>query len=198
MKINEKILLLRNQNHLSQEMLASQLQVSRQAVSKWEVGDALPDADKIIMISELFHVTTDWLLKDEYDEQSVETDVKSGISIMIVSIAGMLLSLFGAYICWRMWQLAIHIYICFSVQVIFFIVGWVWMINKHVDKKQIHQYLVISIWAIMPIPTYIVTKALLAFYPREYMFYTIYVLWFIVYVVISLFAMWLMKLLRKH
>jgi len=72
MNLSEKIYSLRKQNNLSQEQLAEQLGVSRQAVSKWEAGQAVPDVDKIINISELFGVTTDYLLKGK-DEGSDKT-----------------------------------------------------------------------------------------------------------------------------
>lgn len=65
MKLNEKILYLRNRERLSQEAFARRMHVSCQAVSKWELGDALPDADKIVLMSEEFQVTTDWLLKEQ-------------------------------------------------------------------------------------------------------------------------------------
>jgi transcriptional regulator with XRE-family HTH domain len=65
MNLAEKIFSLRKQNNLSQEQLAEKLGVSRQAVSKWEAGQATPDIDKIINISELFGVSTDYLLKEK-------------------------------------------------------------------------------------------------------------------------------------
>lgn len=63
MNISEKILKLRTEAGLSQEALAEKLGVSRQSVSKWESGAALPDTDKIIAMSDLFKVSTDYLLK---------------------------------------------------------------------------------------------------------------------------------------
>ena len=63
MILAEKIALLRKQCGWSQEGLAEQLGVSRQSVSKWELGSSIPDLDKIIRMSELFGVTTDYLLK---------------------------------------------------------------------------------------------------------------------------------------
>ncbi len=65
MNISEKILKLRTEAGLSQEALAEKLGVSRQSVSKWESGTALPDTDKIIAMSELFKVSTDFLLKED-------------------------------------------------------------------------------------------------------------------------------------
>lgn len=68
MILSEKIALLRKQNGWSQEQLAEQLHISRQSVSKWESGASIPDLDKIIKLSSIFGVSTDYLLKDEMEE----------------------------------------------------------------------------------------------------------------------------------
>lgn len=65
MKINEKIYSLRKKNNMSQEELADKLNVSRQTVSKWEVGDSTPDFDKIVPLCDVFGITTDELLTDK-------------------------------------------------------------------------------------------------------------------------------------
>lgn len=62
MTIGEQIQNIRIQKGLTQERLAEMLEVSRQSVSKWELGQAVPDVDKIIRMSELFDVSTDTLL----------------------------------------------------------------------------------------------------------------------------------------
>lgn len=67
MHLSEKIQLLRKQQGLSQEALADQLGVSRQAVSRWETGSALPDAGNLLQLSRLFGVTADSLLSDDCD-----------------------------------------------------------------------------------------------------------------------------------
>lgn len=67
MKLNEKILEQRKKLGLSQEELAERLNVSRQAVSRWEVGSAQPDASNVLQLSKLFGVTADYLLNDEYE-----------------------------------------------------------------------------------------------------------------------------------
>lgn len=66
MTFSEKLLDLRRKNALSQEQLANQLGVSRQTVSKWEIGTATPDTVHIVQLSKLFSVTTDYLLQDEH------------------------------------------------------------------------------------------------------------------------------------
>ena len=67
MNISEKILLQRKKKGISQETLANALNVSRQAVSKWESSQSVPDMDKIIALSNYFNVTTDYLLKDQIE-----------------------------------------------------------------------------------------------------------------------------------
>lgn len=64
MILADKIAELRKKNGWSQEELAGQLGVSRQSVSKWESASSIPDLDKILKMSELFGVSTDYLLKD--------------------------------------------------------------------------------------------------------------------------------------
>lgn len=68
MTLGEKIYSLRVKNGLSQESFGEKLGVSRQSVSKWETDQSVPELDKIVMISELFTVTTDYLLKESVAE----------------------------------------------------------------------------------------------------------------------------------
>ena len=67
MKLPDKIIEHRKANGWSQEDFADKLNVSRQAISRWENGTALPDAQNILQISKLFLVTTDYLLNDDYE-----------------------------------------------------------------------------------------------------------------------------------
>jgi transcriptional regulator with XRE-family HTH domain len=69
MKFGEKLQKLRKQRGLSQEQLAAQLTVSRQAVSRWELVDTMPDTENVIQLSRLFGVSCDYLLRDEVNEQ---------------------------------------------------------------------------------------------------------------------------------
>lgn len=72
MILSEKVMALRKKNNWSQEELAEKLNISRQSVSKWESGASIPDIDRIIAMSSLFGVSTDYLLKDE-----LETEIPS-------------------------------------------------------------------------------------------------------------------------
>lgn len=72
MTIGEKIYQCRKRQNLTQEALAERLSVSRQSVSKWETGDALPEITKLKPLSEIFGVSVEWLLSD-----NVEAETKS-------------------------------------------------------------------------------------------------------------------------
>ena len=63
MEFSEKLITLRKGRELTQEQLAEQLNVSRQSISKWESGQATPELEKIVVMSAIFDVTTDYLLK---------------------------------------------------------------------------------------------------------------------------------------
>ena len=75
MILADKIIELRKKEGWSQEELAEKLSVTRQSVSKWEGAQSIPDLDKVVQMSRLFGVTTDYLLKDELEEsQPAECD----------------------------------------------------------------------------------------------------------------------------
>lgn len=68
MILADKIITLRKKNGWSQEELAEKLNVTRQSVSKWEGAQSVPDLNKILLMSRIFEVSTDYLLKDELEE----------------------------------------------------------------------------------------------------------------------------------
>ncbi len=80
MILAEKIMELRKKNGWSQEELAEQVHVSRQSVSKWESGVSIPDLSKILLLSEAFGVSTDYLLRDDIEEtQKAEAFVEETV-----------------------------------------------------------------------------------------------------------------------
>ena len=85
MILADKIIRLRKKNGWSQEELAEKMQVSRQAVSKWESAQTIPDLQKILSLSSLFGVTTDYLLKDEIEDE--EFTEESGVSVKRITLA---------------------------------------------------------------------------------------------------------------
>lgn len=83
MEFNNKLYELRKQKGFSQEELAHRLNVSRQTISKWEVGESSPDMEKLIAISDLFEISLDELVlgkapqKDEPSVQVVKSEMYS-------------------------------------------------------------------------------------------------------------------------
>lgn len=67
MTLADKIILLRKRQGLSQEELAERMDVTRQAVSKWESGQSAPDLERVLLLSRIFEVTTDQLIKDDME-----------------------------------------------------------------------------------------------------------------------------------
>lgn len=67
MKLSDKIQYLRKEKGLSQEELAEICGVSRQSISKWEADITLPEIEKLILLSDTFHISTDLLLRDDYE-----------------------------------------------------------------------------------------------------------------------------------
>ena len=80
MKLSEKICYCRKKSGKSQEALAEQLGVSRQAVSKWETGEAEPELKKLRLLAEVFGVSTDWLLSDDEPQEEAKSDFETGQS----------------------------------------------------------------------------------------------------------------------
>lgn len=85
MILADKIIRERKKNGWTQEELAELMNVSRQSVSKWESAQSIPDINKVIRLSELFGVSTDYLFKDEMEEpEFVDTDEVAGRRVTLV------------------------------------------------------------------------------------------------------------------
>lgn len=76
MSFSENLQILRKKNNMSQEQLAEKLEVSRQAVSKWESGSGYPETDKLISICEIFECSIDEILKGKISENTNEDKIK--------------------------------------------------------------------------------------------------------------------------
>lgn len=102
--LSQKIYTLRRKQGLSQEQLAEKIGVSRQAVSKWESGTATPELEKLIALSECFHISLDELVKEHMPEskkgeghraeakESKKTGVKIGIGLLLIGAVCLVLS----------------------------------------------------------------------------------------------------------
>lgn len=105
MTLGQKIYKLRTERKWSQEKLAEAVGVSRQAVSKWELGEAVPDVSNIISLSRIFNVSNDYLLIDEENNPSVKPSIKLNpkkialvlFVLLIVTLPTYLFSIFYKY-----------------------------------------------------------------------------------------------------
>ena len=174
MTFGEKIQFLRKQNGMSQEQLASQLTVSRQAISKWELDNSVPDTDNVVQLAKLFKVSADYLLNDdiEYDTNNSATKIDTngnkcamkaktafilGIGIIVI---GFIVSLVGLV----HYQRELVIAIGFSIQIIGIIIFEV--IYKKSDIRRL--FYSVSCWIISPFIVLFLSEALMKFYPRPY------------------------------
>lgn len=119
MILADKIIKLRKKNGWSQQELAEKMQVSRQAVSKWEGAQTIPDLEKILMLSNLFGVTTDYLLKDEIEDKEF-TDENS------ISVKRISLTQANDFLQWRKsasMQIALGTFLCIIAAIPLLILG---------------------------------------------------------------------------
>lgn len=111
MKLLDKIIKLRKAHGWSQEDLADELHVSRQAISRWENGTALPDAQNVLQISKLFGVTTDYLLNDDYESDrdipAVQTVTKENEELFLKKKRHHLIAAICFTVAWFCWLISI-------------------------------------------------------------------------------------------
>lgn len=139
MSLGEKIFKLRKEKGISQEALAEQIGTTRQAISKWENNQGYPETEKLLQLSNIFEVSTDYLLKDEKtvkdsDERGyyVSKEMSVGfianqkklglylaIGVMLCIFAGIPYTLFLDNMTWRYLGMAF----CFVGGIIFFVVS---------------------------------------------------------------------------
>lgn len=103
MKLADKLFELRKEKGWSQEKLAEQINVSRQSISKWESGQALPELEKIVELSKIFQVTTDYLLLEESDKPEIKPVLSEDEKKSLLQ---------GSKI---LWLLACFVYFCISL-----------------------------------------------------------------------------------
>ena len=121
MILADKIIRLRKKNGWPQEELADKMSVSRQAVSKWEGAQTIPDLGKILQLSQLFGVTTDYLLKDEIEDEELTGDTSSDTTVKKISIEEA-----NAYIEQRKkaaWRIALATFLCILSPITLIVLG---------------------------------------------------------------------------
>ncbi len=152
MSISERIQNLRKSKGLSQEELAEKIDVSRQAVSKWETGQSVPDIDKIIILSEYFNTSTDYILKGT----QLQNKTKKQLNSMLFCVFGTFFNIKGL-LCAISIYIEKQIYVSTAIGLILmslgtslFITGQ--FINSQNKKKAIKYFALINVWVLSFIP----------------------------------------------
>ncbi|MDP2814081.1 MAG: helix-turn-helix transcriptional regulator [Erysipelotrichaceae bacterium] len=169
MKIGEKIQQLRKANNLSQEQLAVQLEVSRQAVSRWELNESTPDTDKIILISRIFSVSTDHLLLENPEvSNAIETEGKLSndlqrsksmtLAALFISFLGLIISFYS-----ESFYIEFGFIIGMSIQVgaIVFFEIMIQNIEPSIYHKTRKRFYLIDVWLFMFFPTALFASSVL-------------------------------------
>ena len=178
MNFAEKLLHLRKREGLSQEDLAAHLEVSRQAVSRWEMGTALPDAPNLLRISKRFGVTVDFLLNDSEPEHPVVAEdqisryTKQKQQAAVLLLVGMqslacLCGLIGRFI-----QSELMVWIGLTlnlVGVIAFEAGFLAYFGTRAVQDSRGLFYRISVWFFAYSPVHMAVTALWRLYPRPHL-----------------------------
>jgi len=178
MKLSDKIVGLRKSNGMSQEELAEKLNVSRQAISRWEMGSALPDTSNILQISKMFGVTTDYLLNDDYMSDNdlpkikdIKEDNNKQILIYLVTLETitLLMQFMTTYIL----QSVFFGFLSF-IPFIAIIGGFEYAYRKRTSEANEttaffrKRFYKVSAWLGLYFPIRLLTTILMSFYPRPY------------------------------
>ena len=153
MNIADRIQNLRKSKGISQEELADKIGVSRQAVSKWESEQSIPDLDKVIVMSDFFEVTTDYILKGiETEKQVTEKNVNAVVFVFVATALNCIGLIFSCAI-WHDNQTAMAIVggLIFMVMgCMVFGIGFTYSsLNR---EKSIRLFWAINIWILSFIP----------------------------------------------
>lgn len=178
MNLSEKIVMHRKSAGLSQEELAEKLNLSRQAVSRWESGTAMPDAGNILQLSKLFGITADYLLNDAYQSDAdmlkvgaLQGDHLTQIALCLIAVEAMALLLL--FVATFLLQNMVLAWVCFlpfiAAQAAF---ACAWRRNPSADEEKTtilrRRFYKISAWLGLYFPIRFAVSALAQLYPRPY------------------------------
>lgn len=162
---------------MSQEDLAEKMNVSRQSISKWESNQSVPEVEKIIQLSNIFNVSTDWILKGENSKKQTSQSNKNNLkSVQTVSTAlnytGFVIGTFILFEKQAVWAVAVPIVFSILSLAIYFAV---YSDSENTDEKKQSlntfikvNILIFSFWILLFIPCIIVIRAfsVLSFIPN--------------------------------
>ena len=162
---------------MSQEDLAEKMNVSRQSISKWESSQSVPEVERIIQLSNIFNVSTDWILKGENSKKQTSQSNKNNLkSVQTVSTAlnytGFVIGTFILFEKQAVWAVAVPIVFSILSLAIYFAV---YSDSENTDEKKqsLNTFIklnifIFSFWILLFIPCIIVIRAfsVLSFIPN--------------------------------
>ena len=183
MLIGEKLRRLRIARQLSQEQLAEKLQVSRQAISKWELGESMPDTENLILLSKFYGVSIDYLLLNELNISSeLETKRSRSFPIFIFGMGGLIIGLILSIVLWCTYQSILMASIGLIIQIISVTVV---LIKQSELSSQLQRlFLMISAWMIFPFICFYIGSLMMNFYPVSRSAMLDFIVEFIFYLVV--------------
>ena len=197
MTLGEKLMKLRKAGGMSQEELAEKMLVSRQAISRWESGETMPDSDNLLRLSKIFQVSTDYLLHDEYEgdrdipavretEEAMTRQQKMNVFFLRGLGGGAISMMVGAFL-WLYYETPFALLISFAgymVSILYFKSN----MFKTVPEGELGQWkrkLIRSfVWLLGLFPGYILISDLLSLYPRPHSSILFAVIGLLIYLVI--------------
>lgn len=183
MLLGEKLRKLRIARQLSQEQLADKLQVSRQAISKWELGESMPDTENLILLSKFYGVSIDYLLLNELNISSeLETKRSRSSPIFIFGMGGLIIGLTLSIVLWCTYQSILMASIGLIIQIISVTVVLIKQLELSSQLQRL--FLMISAWMIFPFICFYIGSLMMNFYPVSRSAMLDFIVEFIFYLVV--------------
>lgn len=193
MDIADRIQTLRKMKGLSQEELAEKTGVSRQAVSKWESGQSAPDLDKIIIMSEYFGVTTDYILKGIETAKTNEEkgNVLASKILYLASTAFLAIGLLTAFGSWYEEQSAESIWGSMIIQVVGIAAYFIGKLISQSKASFIIKWLNIIIALFMPVSLIVtwIVNCVITPYPTDIFSGIVFAIAYVIIIASSFFAL---------
>ena len=154
--ISERIQEQRKLKGLTQEQLAEKLDVSRQSISKWESNQSLPELDRIILMSEIFDVTTDYLLKG-YNKQNDKINIKKDYTALGTAL--ILIGFVLAVLLWYEYQTTLVIAIGLIIQIIGI---FLFLYSDKTPSTGYRIKIILNFWILLFIPLNLTLNSIIA------------------------------------
>lgn len=208
MKLSEKLLSLRKSRGISQEELAEKLNVSRQAISRWETDGALPDSMNILQLSKLYGVTADYLLNDDYEsdldvpviqgvESAAKTEAWRQVAFFALTGLNIMIFIYQIIACFVL-QSTTHSLIgtMFSVAAAFGFEAVYRKLSPNAEesaKKYRRIFYIAAVWLAAYFPVRLLTYAAMTLYPRPYTVFMLHIIIVLLYLLFSGITTWLIR-----